>query len=496
MAVNVEPSQESANLVGEPVTCVLSAEGREIGLQDIECRCRTCRPCWQPGSFPCCCCRLHWKHFAETALLAALGYCVTRQTFDLIVFRTANWLRNEVSGLLFTILLCTFVPVAVFGSIAGAYAPEKVAYFSPGRFRRVSTLLGVALWLGLAAPQLALVPVARGLEAEIWEKLGGSRPPMATPTSFSFSRWMFRSTHTWGPYGSRGGDFKLETHTYITGLIQRKDECGDSVTRRPWTDHLAMDVYFPDNAGREALAPIVFFTHGGGWTSNDKDFINWSPAYFVERGYAVVSAQYGYTCFGFTVWDMLLQLTTALDHMRAKASSWGFDADRIFLAGDSSGGHLALMLAYTLNSPVCGNWSSCGIRGVFDMYGPKGVASGPLYGPIYRNIFTTLTNSTRQEDWDRASPMHVVSASSPPTVTLQGTWDGWVPFSGSVRFHERLEELGVKHLLVGLPTFTHVPEKGYWGGPAQIHRFVFERFLALEDLNACPGNCTASYGGR
>lgn len=452
-----------------------SFEAADTLLSTNECRCRTCKPWQQPGSFPYFCCRVHSKHLAETIVLTILGALFLCSTLYVNRFDSSNSLRNETSGLLFTVLLFTYIPIIVGGTIVGLLAPEKSRYFAPGRFRTLATLLGVGFWLALAAPQLACMVATRGLEGEILEKLGASSPTMAAPTPFSLSAWMFQSTSSWGPYGSRGGDFLIETHTYMPNLEFRKNDCEGNANQRPWTGNLGLDVYFPTQ--RQALAPIIFFFHGGAWRFRGKEFIKWSPAYFLDRGFAVVSVEYTYVCWGFTVFEMVEQLASAFDQVRANATSWGFDKDRIFLSGASAGGQLAILLAHMLNSPVCGTWRSCGIKGVLDLYGVKDIIWPEFVG---RGIFTELTNSSSREDWERACPVHIVSESSPPTVTVQGTWDYLVLFRSSMRFHDKMEEHGAKHLLVGLPTFGHDPEAGFWGAPAQIHRFVLERFLALD----------------
>lgn len=264
----------------------------------------------------------------------------------------------------------------------------------------------------------------------------------------------------------------MQTFSYKAGVVHPGGTCPPA--SRAFTDHLDIDVYFPAISGEDVLAPIIFFIHGGSWETGDTHHIDWSPAYFLQRGYAVVSAQYGYCCWGFTVFDMAAQLTAAVDYVRANATSWSFDMNRIFVTGASAGGHLALLLAYTFDSPVCGNWSSCGIQGVMDLYGRK-----DEFG-VER--LTYLTNSTSVEVWQKAMPLHLITSSSPPTVTFHGTWDRVVPYEGSVRHHQRLEKFGVKHLLVACPTFDHAPERFYWGGPAQIHRYVMERFLTLDEV--------------
>ena len=71
-----------------------------------------------------------------------------------------------------------------------------------------------------------------------------------------------------------------------------------------------------------------------------------SFAYFLDRGYAVVSTQYSLVCYGYSALDMLDDLTAAFEYVRANATAWGLDGDNIHIVGGSAGGHLALLTAY------------------------------------------------------------------------------------------------------------------------------------------------------
>src|SRR5687768_14528244 len=50
-----------------------------------------------------------------------------------------------------------------------------------------------------------------------------------------------------------------------------------------------LDVYAPANAKN---LPVVFWIHGGGWTTGDKSSVQEKPRAFTERGFVFVSANY------------------------------------------------------------------------------------------------------------------------------------------------------------------------------------------------------------
>ena len=196
-----------------------------------------------------------------------------------------------------------------------------------------------------------------------------------------------------------------------------------------------------------------------------------------------MSVQYSLLCYGYSALDMRDDLATAFEYVRANAKGWGLDRDRIHMVGESAGAHLALLTAYTLNSSS--------VRSVVNLYGvtDMGVLSEGLadslkcadMGATLEGggfLFTLLGRSCAAKAFAAASPVTRAHVHAPPTLTMHGTWDMANPFEHATLLHKRLDALGVPNLLVPLSTFDHGFDMGYNGGPAQMHRFAFERLLA------------------
>ena len=66
------------------------------------------------------------------------------------------------------------------------------------------------------------------------------------------------------------------------------------------------------------------------------------------------------------------------------------------------------------------------------------------------------------------------------TVSFHGTLDSLVPYKQSERLHARLDEFGIPNVLVPVATYDHVPEIGYYGVSAYMHRYAFMRLLKLD----------------
>ncbi len=97
--------------------------------------------------------------------------------------------------------------------------------------------------------------------------------------------------------------------------------------------------------------PLVFFIHGGGWQSNDKDRVAGVKEY-LAAGISVVSINYRFvreaTAAGIkppVKWP-LDDAMCALQFVRSKAAEWNIDKVRIGASGGSAGACSSLWLAF------------------------------------------------------------------------------------------------------------------------------------------------------
>lgn len=109
---------------------------------------------------------------------------------------------------------------------------------------------------------------------------------------------------------------------------------------------LLLDVYLPDDG---AIAPLVVWVHGGAWRGGSKD--QPFPRALRDTGYAVASLDFrlsGEAPFPAQVHD----IEAALRFLRGEAGRLGYSAEMMALAGVSSGGHLAALVAVTAGDSV------------------------------------------------------------------------------------------------------------------------------------------------
>ncbi|MBT5051395.1 MAG: alpha/beta hydrolase [Rhodospirillaceae bacterium] len=113
----------------------------------------------------------------------------------------------------------------------------------------------------------------------------------------------------------------------------------------PYGDHPdeVVDIFPVENADK---APVVVFYHGGAWTRGSKNGYSAPAAAFVPRGVAWVATEFTKVPDG-TLGNQVRQNRDATAWVYNNAETYGFDRDRIFIAGHSSGGHMSGMVLVT-----------------------------------------------------------------------------------------------------------------------------------------------------
>lgn len=233
------------------------------------------------------------------------------------------------------------------------------------------------------------------------------------------------------------------------------------------TSRLLLDVYLPD--GYLPPYPVVVWIHGGGWRSGSKESVQ--GIFLTLAGYALVSINYRlsqYAVFPAQIHDC----KAAIRWVRARASAYGFDPDRIGVWGASAGGHLASLVGTAEPGDslegTLGDFTSVSssVRAVCDWFGPSNLTTIYLFpssidhaspnGPESRLIGAPIL-SNPELAW-RASPMAYVDPGDPPFLIMHGTADVSVPHHQSVELDSVLREAGVP------VDFRSYPGEGHGGG--------------------------------
>ena len=123
---------------------------------------------------------------------------------------------------------------------------------------------------------------------------------------------------------------------------------------RPGEDAQELDVWRPsgreDAAGGSEGRPAVVVVHGGGWEWGSRSETPRWDEWLSDRGYVVFDVDYRLAPP--PRWkDAPGDVKCAVGWVKENAERYGVDPDRVALMGYSSGGHLALLAAYTGGDP-------------------------------------------------------------------------------------------------------------------------------------------------
>ena len=112
-----------------------------------------------------------------------------------------------------------------------------------------------------------------------------------------------------------------------------------------------LDLHLPPGiAGTSRRVPIVLWIHGGGFVAGNKRLIANYAKIIAAGGYGVAAIDYTLAPEGHYPIPAR-QANAALAYLRANGDKLNLDTDRIVIAGDSAGAHIAAQLGIALSSP-------------------------------------------------------------------------------------------------------------------------------------------------
>ena len=213
---------------------------------------------------------------------------------------------------------------------------------------------------------------------------------------------------------------------------------------------LALDLYLPAGVSKP---PLLVWVHGGAWSAGTKS--NY-PKELVERGFAVASLDFRQTTqapFPANVQD----IKAAIRFLRAKARDYGYAADKIAIAGASSGGHLAALVGVTNGNATLegkeGNYvdQSSSVQAIISYFGASDLntilAQSTPVGlkvrePALERLLGALPAQAK-ELATLASPVTHVDRADPPLLLLHGDQDPQMPINQSHELQGAYQKAGL-----------------------------------------------------
>jgi acetyl esterase/lipase len=220
--------------------------------------------------------------------------------------------------------------------------------------------------------------------------------------------------------------------------------------------------------------PTLLYIHGGGWVNGKKGNTTLAPLPYLARGMNTVNIDYR------LAEDALAPAAVedcrcALRWVYRNAKKYGFDTSKIVVAGESAGGHLALITGmldanagFDNECPAQEDDVPLKAAAIVSYSGPTDVVDlleGPHQGWFALAWFGSLPN--RADLARRLSPLTYVRPGLPPIIQAHGDHDPYVPYEQALHLYQALDRAGVPNRLITLP------------GP--IHGWAVEKVLSVEE---------------
>jgi acetyl esterase/lipase len=314
----------------------------------------------------------------------------------------------------------------------------------------------------------------------------------------------------------------------------RKPLCRQNISyyKIPGTDrNLVCDIWEPfDDNTRSGLAFI--YLHGSAWTCLDKD-IGTRPFFrhLTSQGHLVMDV--AYRLFPETNFmGMIHDVKHAIAWMKANASMYGVNPEKIVVGGGSAGAHLALLAAYTdsnkMFTPDDLVGSDTSVCGVVSLYGQSNLTATYYHTCQHLTSQSALRQNRNKKPGSKPSfiqkimgadfhrlgfdkdvepgmlipilggdPYHVpnvyaqyspdkyVHKNCPPTLLIHGEHDILAPLHAIRELYDGLERVGVQVVLHTIPQTDHAFDLVLPKISIPAHNAIYdvERFLAVLAVN-------------
>lgn len=222
----------------------------------------------------------------------------------------------------------------------------------------------------------------------------------------------------------------------------------DRLCKEDESRKLHVDVFEPIEDARNGKAVIL--VHGGAWRSGNKSHMFPLANLLAQRGYTVFTPEYRLSAEAAYPTGMT-DLSDLVVWVKSSAEEFGVEPEAVAIAGGSSGGHMAALLAYAAHEPLYKSdpAQNTSLAAVIDMDGVLDFETELAlkyedYGKEKSGVALWVGGSYEQatDIWGELSPVNHLSEQSPPTLVIS---------SGNERFtegHEEVEAVLARH---GIP---------------------------------------------
>ncbi|MBE8712906.1 alpha/beta hydrolase [Sphingobacterium hungaricum] len=213
-----------------------------------------------------------------------------------------------------------------------------------------------------------------------------------------------------------------------------------------------MDVFLPKD--RDQNTPFVILIHGGAWTTASKENVREFQDSLFNHGICVVSINHRYASETIHYNELLSDVDLAYRYCASRSSDWKTRSTGFVMAGVSSGGHLALLYAYTSKNKI---------KAIVEFSAPTTFVDSSVIKyteriglkPVIEKIMGIPYSDDRPLDsaYFLISPTQQIKKI--PTLIIHGQEDDVVQFVHAQTLADSLLSNGAIHKLVPIPNAGH-----------------------------------------
>ena len=230
---------------------------------------------------------------------------------------------------------------------------------------------------------------------------------------------------------------------------------------------LTLQIIAPKGASRRL--PCIVYVQGSAWMKQNVYDNLPQLAEFAKRGYVVAIVEYRPSSVA-KFPAQLQDAKTAIRFMRANASTYQVDPDNVFVWGDSSGGHTALLVGLTQNNPELDtkdlNQYSIHVNAVVDFYGPTDITQMNFEPSTFDHMGAKSPEGQllggkkvleNKAEAARTNPITYLKdpKNAAPILIMHGSKDRLVPFKQSVLLADALESRAYRYQFYQLKGADH-----------------------------------------